>query len=225
MAMQYMHLAHHVHGAEVWRSGFSPGLCKRAVLQRPYSMKAICSESTLNLAAARWSTQAGCESRMVVSGRSERPRFVALAQLETVELEPVPVNEDTTKTWQDWIAFATSLYPVYMLLGGVIALWKPSAFSWFVKRGPDSYSAALGVIMLSMGFTLELKDLIRIFTKRPVAVLFGFVAQYTIMPLVGAALSRGLGLPAELSAGLILIACCPGGTASNVVCPYPGNSR
>lgn len=50
--------------------------------------------------------------------------------------------------------------------------------------------------------------------------MFGFAAQYTIMPLLGAALSRAMGLPAELSAGLILMACCPGGTASNVVSPY-----
>ena len=76
--------------------------------------------------------------------------------------------------WQGWLAFATSLYPVYMMIGGIIAFWKPSAFAWFVKRGPDSYSAALGVIMLAMGFTLEIKDLIHVLTKRPAAVRFLF---------------------------------------------------
>lgn len=61
-----------------------------------------------------------------------------------------------------------------MLLGGLIAFWRPSAFTWFVKRGPDSYSAALGIIMLAMGFTLQIKDLLHVLTKRPVAVSFSF---------------------------------------------------
>lgn len=48
-------------------------------------------------------------------------------------------------------------------------------------------------------------------------ILFGCAAQYTIMPAFGAIVSLALGLPPSLSAGLILLACCPGGTASNVV--------
>lgn len=217
MAMQSMQLAHHVLPREVWRNFSGSGLGKRAVFQRNFSLSECgFSENILNLVTAGFSSRRGGESRLVLSGRSERPRFVALAQSRTVELEPVPLNEGAT-TWQDWIAFATSLYPVYMLLGGLIAFWKPSAFAWFVKRGPDSYSAALGIIMLAMGFTLDIKDLFHVLTERHVAVMFGFAAQYTIMPLLGAVLSRGFGLPAELSAGLILMACCPGGTASNVV--------
>lgn len=172
----------------------------------------------LYLADTGVKNQVGRKARLV-SGGNERPRcatVVALAQMRTMEMEPVPLDEGTAK-WQGWLAFATSLYPVYMLLGGLIAFWRPSAFAWFVNRGPDSYSAALGVIMLAMGFTLQIKDLLHVLTKRPVEVMFGFAAQYTIMPLLGSALSRVLGLPAELSAGLILMACCPGGTASNVI--------
>ncbi|PKI53055.1 hypothetical protein CRG98_026635 [Punica granatum] len=71
--------------------------------------------------------------------------------------------------------------------------------------------------MLSMGLTLELKDLFALFMQRPLSILFGCAAQYTIMPLLGTAISRLLGLPPLLSVGLILLACCPGGTASNVV--------
>jgi len=37
------------------------------------------------------------------------------------------------------------------------------------------------------------------------------------MPFVGAGVSKALGLSPELSAGVILLSCCPGGTASNVV--------
>lgn len=71
--------------------------------------------------------------------------------------------------------------------------------------------------MLAMGLTLELRDLINLFLQRPLSILFGCVAQYTIMPAFGAIVSKSLGLPPSLSVGLILLGCCPGGTASNVV--------
>ncbi|KAG0622520.1 hypothetical protein M758_3G103200 [Ceratodon purpureus] len=218
--MQSMQLGRHVPTTELCRRG-SPGLGTGSALAGAYLRRSALSgcpdkSSRLCLAGTGVDNQAQCGARLVAGGRSERPRVVALAQMRTLELDPVPLDEGMPK-WQGWLAFATSLYPVYMVIGGIIAFWKPSAFAWFVKRGPDSYSAALGVIMLAMGFTLEIKDLIHVLTKRPAAVMFGFAAQYTIMPLLGAALSRGLGLPAELSAGLILMACCPGGTASNVV--------
>lgn len=112
---------------------------------------------------------------------------------------------------------AASLYPLYVTVGGAIACVEPSAFSWFVSRGPASYSSSLAFIMLAMGLTLELRDLINLFLQRPLSILFGCVAQYTIMPAFGAIVSKSLGLPPSLSVGLILLGCCPGGTASNVV--------
>lgn len=104
-----------------------------------------------------------------------------------------------------------------MLVGSFLAVLNPSVFTWFVKRGPASYSFTLGSIMLAMGLSLSLQDLLDVVSKRPVPLLLGCASQYTIMPLAGAAISRALHLPAPLSVGLILVACCPGGTASNVV--------
>lgn len=98
-----------------------------------------------------------------------------------------------------------------------MACLKPSTFAWFVNRGPTSYSLSLGLIMLAMGLTLELKDLLNLFIQRPISILFGCVAQYTIMPTFGYFISKALGLSPSLSVGLILLACCPGGAASNVV--------
>ncbi|EFJ15693.1 hypothetical protein SELMODRAFT_45175, partial [Selaginella moellendorffii] len=115
------------------------------------------------------------------------------------------------------LGVATSLYPVYVVFGGLLALARPQAYSWFVSRSPGSYSFALGAIMLSMGFTLKLSDLADVLRRRPAAIAFGFMAQYVIMPVMGAATSRFLNLSPMLSAGLILMSCCPGGTASNVV--------
>ncbi|KAF6147863.1 hypothetical protein GIB67_014443 [Kingdonia uniflora] len=119
--------------------------------------------------------------------------------------------------WETMLGNAASLYPLYVTIGGVVACVKPSAFSWFVKSSPGSYSLGLGFIMLVMGLTLEFKDLVSLFMQKPLAILFGCVAQYTIMPVLGMVISKGLGLSPPLSVGLILLACCPGGTASNVV--------
>ncbi|XP_024960320.1 probable sodium/metabolite cotransporter BASS2, chloroplastic [Cynara cardunculus var. scolymus] len=115
------------------------------------------------------------------------------------------------------LSAAASLYPVYVTVGGVVAFLKPSTFSWFVERAPDSYSFSLGFIMLSMGLTLEFKDLLNLFMQRPLSILFGCASQYTIMPAFGFVISKLLGLSPSLSVGLILLSCCPGGTASNVV--------
>ncbi|XP_059446306.1 probable sodium/metabolite cotransporter BASS1, chloroplastic [Corylus avellana] len=130
--------------------------------------------------------------------------------------EPAPVTPAKPR-WENFLATAASLYPLYVIVGWFVACFKPSAFAWFVKRGPASYSLSLSLIMLAMGITLELKDLIRLFLQRPLSILFGCVAQYTIMPASALIISKVLGLSPSLSVGLILLGCCPGGTASNVV--------
>ncbi|GAV90213.1 SBF domain-containing protein [Cephalotus follicularis] len=119
--------------------------------------------------------------------------------------------------WENVLSTAASLYPLYVTAGGVVACLKPSAFAWFVKTGPASYSLSLGLIMLSMGLTLELKDLLSLFMQRPLSIFYGCVAQYTIMPVFAMIISKFLGLSSSFSVGLILLGCCPGGTASNVV--------
>lgn len=72
--------------------------------------------------------------------------------------------------WEDWLCAAASLYPLYVTVGGAVACMNPSTFSWFVERRPASYSLSLGLIMLSMGLTLELKDLLSLFMRRPLSV-------------------------------------------------------
>lgn len=84
------------------------------------------------------------------------------------QLASTPANP----RWESWLATAASLYPLYVTVGGTIACLRPSTFSWFVKAGPTSYSLTLGFIMLAMGITLELKDLINLFKRRPLSVSF-----------------------------------------------------
>lgn len=72
--------------------------------------------------------------------------------------------------WENVLSTAASLYPLYVTVGGVVACLKPSTFAWFAKTGPGSYSLSLGLIMLAMGLTLELKDLVGLFMQRPLSV-------------------------------------------------------
>jgi BASS family bile acid:Na+ symporter len=107
----------------------------------------------------------------------------------------------------------TNLFPVWSVLVALIALWWPSAFLWF---GKDAITIGLGVILLGMGLTLSVDDFLRVL-KYPKAIGIGVVLQFLIMPFLGWGIGYLFGLPKGLAVGLILVSCCPGGTASNVV--------
>jgi BASS family bile acid:Na+ symporter len=111
------------------------------------------------------------------------------------------------------IQCAISLFPLWALLAAAAAWIWPEA--WVGFRG--SIAPLLGVVMLGMGMTLEVRDFARVL-ERPGLVALGVAMQYAIMPSVGWAISVALGLPAQLAAGIVLVGSCPGGTASNVVC-------
>ena len=104
-------------------------------------------------------------------------------------------------------------FPAWVLAAALLALWQPALFVWF--SGPWIVWG-LAVVMLGMGLTLSVEDFAAV-GKMPRAVALGFVAQYSIMPLLGWGIAKTLALPSDFAVGLILVACCPGGTASNVV--------
>jgi BASS family bile acid:Na+ symporter len=108
---------------------------------------------------------------------------------------------------------ATQFFPVWSVMVGILALYEPAWFLWY---GKDSIGFGLGIIMLGMGMTLQLEDFLRVW-KEPKVVGLGVFTQFLIMPAWGAFLAWVLKLPTEMAVGLILVASCPGGTASNVV--------
>jgi len=108
---------------------------------------------------------------------------------------------------------AANWFPAWVLGAALLALWHPPLFTWF--SGPWIVWG-LAVVMLGMGLTLSVEDFAAVL-RMPRAVALGFAAQYTIMPLLGWAVAKWLALPPAFAVGLILVACCPGGTASNVV--------
>lgn len=102
---------------------------------------------------------------------------------------------------------------IVVFASALIALIYPSLFS-VIKT---SYiNAMLGLVMFGMGLTLNLTDFKIVFTQ-PRNVVVGCIAQFTIMPIVAWILTKIFALPTELAIGVILVGCCPGGTASNVI--------
>lgn len=79
-------------------------------------------------------------------------------------------EEDTRRWWHHALYTAASLYPLYVTVGGLVACIKPSAFSFFVERGPTSYRLALAFIMLATGLTIELRDLADVLIRQPLSV-------------------------------------------------------
>lgn len=108
----------------------------------------------------------------------------------------------------------TLLFPLWMILAGALALSSPE---WLLplNQGPVVV-LILAFVMLCMGLTLTFDDFRRI-ARMPRVVAIGFVAQYSIMPLLAWGIAAGLDLPVHFAVGLILVGCCPGGTASNLV--------
>lgn len=77
-------------------------------------------------------------------------------------------------------------------------------------------SVLLGVVMFGMGLATRPEDFKVVFS-RPFDIALGCAAQLTIMPALAWALSRLFGLDEALTVGVVLVGCCPGGTASNVI--------
>ena len=102
---------------------------------------------------------------------------------------------------------------VLVLAAAVLALAFPSV----LQQIPTTViNPLLGVIMFGMGLTLNLKDF-KIVFSRPKDVIVGCLAQFTIMPLLAWGLAKVFQLDEALALGVVLVGCCPGGTASNVI--------
>jgi BASS family bile acid:Na+ symporter len=102
---------------------------------------------------------------------------------------------------------------VLVLVTAILALVFPSTLQ---QIRPTIINYLLGVVMFGMGLTLNLNDF-KIVFSRPKDVVIGCLAQFTIMPLLAWALARLFSLDEALALGVVLVGCCPGGTASNVI--------
>lgn len=107
----------------------------------------------------------------------------------------------------------SSYTSLFIIAVSVLTLAFPQVFEWV--RG-SVQTLILGLIMLTMGLTLGPKDF-KILASRPMDILVGTFAQFTVMPLVAYGLTILFGLDAPLAIGIILVGCCPGGVSSNIM--------
>lgn len=108
--------------------------------------------------------------------------------------------------------FIQKTFAIWVVVFAVIALIYPSAFVWMKAYIPW----VLGIIMLGMGMTMTVDDFKSVLSQ-PKAVVIGVLAQFIVMPSVALLLCKVFQLPPEIAVGVILVGCCPGGTASNVI--------
>lgn len=103
---------------------------------------------------------------------------------------------------------------VFLILG----MTMPQNFLWVLGKigGVAVLSLLLGIVMFGMGTTLDLKDFALVL-KRPADVILGACAQFLIMPGLAYLIASAFNLDPALTAGVVLVGTCPGGTSSNVI--------
>jgi BASS family bile acid:Na+ symporter len=108
--------------------------------------------------------------------------------------------------------FIQKTFALWVVLFAGIALIVPEAFVWLKVY----ITWMLGIIMFGMGMTMTVDDFKGVL-QSPKAVVIGVVAQFVVMPGLAYLLCQLFQLPPEIAIGVILVGCCPGGTASNVI--------
>lgn len=79
----------------------------------------------------------------------------------------------------------------------------------------------LTLLMFDLGLSLEFRDFLMV-VKRPRAMFAGMLGQLILLPVLAYILVRALGLDPVIAIGVMLIACCPGGSSSNVFSKLAG---
>lgn len=131
-----------------------------------------------------------------------------------IYMEESPAAMTLTKPMVKRICDFISRYMAVIVLAvAAAALLVPPSFGWI---STSWIAPMLGIVMFGMGLTLNPADFKVVFT-RPKDILIGCAAQFTIMPLLAWLLARAFSLDDALAVGVVLVGCCPGGTASNVM--------
>lgn len=108
--------------------------------------------------------------------------------------------------------FVQKTFAIWVIFFSGLALYSPETFVWLKTY----ITWMLGIIMFGMGMTMTLGDFKGVL-QSPKAVTIGVLAQFLVMPALAYFLCKIFNLPAEIAIGVILVGCCPGGTASNVI--------
>src|SRR5882672_3503819 len=110
-------------------------------------------------------------------------------------------------------------FTAWIIAAVVTAMIFPEWFSkWgsFDLRNKWLILIVVQTVMFGMGTQMSLRDFTGI-VKAPRGVLVGIVCHFSVMPLVGLALTKIFHFEPEIAAGIILIGSCSSGLASNVM--------
>ena len=106
-----------------------------------------------------------------------------------------------------------SKYMIILIIGALVySFIQPKTFLWVVPN----MNTILQILMFSVGVTISI-DQFKLVLERPKDVFIGALGQFTIMPIVAFLICKLMNLPPEISIGVILVGCCPGGISSNVM--------
>lgn len=114
-------------------------------------------------------------------------------------------------------AFVLKYIGFIIILFSIVAFFFPSHFSWMTKY----IATFLSIAMFGMGMTIKADDFKNIIFQ-PKYILVGCAVQYIVMPITAWLIAYLFRLPPDLALGVILVGCCPGGTASNVITHIAG---
>lgn len=80
-------------------------------------------------------------------------------------------------------------------------------------------SLILVIMVFAVALELRVADFRRV-AQMPLAIAAGLIPQFVLLPMATFIAVRLLELPAAIEAGMLLVACCPGGSLSNVITHY-----
>lgn len=106
-----------------------------------------------------------------------------------------------------------------IVIFSVVAYFVPDYFSWMTNYT----TIFLALAMFGMGTSID-SDSFKEILKNPKDVFIGSLAQFTIMPLIAWVLAIAFNVNKDIALGIILVGCCPGGTASNVITHIAGGN-
>ena len=110
-------------------------------------------------------------------------------------------------------------FTAWIIAAVTAAMIYPAAFlKWgdFDLRNKWLILIVVQTVMFGMGTQMSLRDFTGV-AKSPRGVLVGIVCHFSVMPLVGLALTKIFHFEPEIAAGIILIGSCSSGLASNVM--------
>jgi BASS family bile acid:Na+ symporter len=117
------------------------------------------------------------------------------------------------RTFEKISAFAGKHMAIIVLAVTALSMIVPESTGWIKMSWVNPL---LMIVMLGMGLTLKLSDFKACFAN-PKGVIGQTILRYTVTPLIALGLAKLFNLSQELTIGFILVAVCPGGTASNVM--------